>query len=72
MRERRKRVAMPKPAEPTFHCKPQFCRDDSPAHVALRKATEVFIKNGGTIQRFPPQTACLLETEDAGNFNILP
>ena len=70
MRERRKRVAMPKPAEPTRHRKPEFVRDEDPRHVELRKAVENFIRRGGAIKVLPPQAAPMLNLGDE-TINIL-
>ena len=70
MRERREREAMPKPAEPTLHCKPQFCSDEDPRHVELRKAVENFIRRGGAIKVLPPQAAPMLNLGDE-TINIL-
>ena len=70
MRERRKRVAMPKPAEPTRHRKPEFVRDEDPRHVRLREAVEAYVDGGGAIKRYPAQTAPMLNLGDE-TINIL-
>ena len=57
MRERRERAALPNPAAPTLHRKPEFCSDEAPAHVRLREAVEAYVDGGGTIKKYPAQVA---------------